>query len=205
MADKADSGASRRDILKVGALGLGTVGGATLFPGIAAAADPPIPVDASYDYFLKLDGIPGDSTVQQYAKQIEVLGWAWGITNSSVPAAGGAAGTGKAKRIDFTFAAFSSIASPPIFLAVATGKHLNFAILSVVRRGDSPFEAFRIRFDNVILTSYEQSSGDTDGRPIDVVKLDYGKVTYTARTQAPTGGIGETVTTSFNFITNTAG
>jgi hypothetical protein len=172
---------------------------------MAAAADPPIPVDSNDSYFLRLDGIPGDSTVNDYVNQIEGAGWMWGVSTSAAPTAGaGGGGAGKSKPIDFTFAAFSSIASPPIFLAVAQGKHLRFAILAVVRPGDSssrPSGCARQRDPHVVRTVQLRHRRP----PRRCRQVDYAKVTYIANIQNVDGGIGDTVTTSFNFITNKAG
>ena len=62
-----------------------------------------------------------------------------------------------------------------------------------------------LRFDDVQLTGYDVTPSATDGFPLDVVSLAFTSVTYTVTTQNSNGGIGDTVSSSFDYRTNTAG
>ncbi len=98
-----------------------------------------------------------------------------------------------------------SSASPPLMLACATGRHISFAILTVLQPAEGRRKVMTLRFDNTILTRYQQSSGDTDGNPVDVVNLEYAKVTYSFFPQRPDGSTGTPVVATFNFVTQTPG
>ena len=191
-----DTSTSRRALLS-GALGIG--GLAALSPaGPAAAA--PIPADPSSGYYLKLDGIPGESTSTGHAGEIDLLTWSFGVTSAGSPlAAGGGGGAGKSKPSDFVFVARTSKASPKLFQTACTGKHLKSAVLSVVRNGESGIEYLTVTLENVMVTSYQVAPGETDGYPLDVVHLAYSKIHYSYRPQNPDGSAGTPVTVGFDF------
>ena len=67
------------------------------------------------DYFLKLDGIEGESTDNKHAKEIDVEAWSWGEsqTGSGVPGGGGG-GAGKVSMQDFHFVIKHNSASPSL-------------------------------------------------------------------------------------------
>ena len=50
---------------------------------------------ATVDYFLKIDGIDGESTDNKHKNEIDVLSWSWGETQSGTMAGGGGGGAGK--------------------------------------------------------------------------------------------------------------
>src|SRR6266496_2578128 len=84
---------------------------------------------ALVDYFLKLDGIDGESTDRDHKDAIEILSFSWGVLQETDPAGGGGAG-GKAIVQDFHFTANFSKASPALFLTCATGRHIRQGVLT---------------------------------------------------------------------------
>ncbi len=200
----SDRQRSRRDVLKVGAIGLGTVGGAAFFPSIAAAAPGEaatalLPANPAFQYFLEMSGIAGDSVDKTYRGQIVVRAWSWGLSNSSIISGGGGGGGGKSTPMDFIYIAPVSVASPPTALAVATGRHHDHAVLTVVGPRSKPIKRMTVRMVDVLVSSYQQSSGDTDGFPLDVVNLTYSKLIYSVFPQKPDGSVGPPVVTTFDF------
>ena len=53
-------------------------------------------------WFLKIDGIPGESTDVNHKDEIDVLSWSWGVTQTG-GSGGGGGGAGKAAFQDFHF------------------------------------------------------------------------------------------------------
>ena len=54
---------------------------------------------AAVDYFLKIDGIDGESMDSTFAKNIDVQSWSWGETNSGSMSSGtGGGGVGKVQH-----------------------------------------------------------------------------------------------------------
>ena len=89
-------------------------------------------------WFLKIDGIDGDSTSVQHKGEIDVQSWSWGVTQTgSSGGGGGGGGAGRAVFQDFHFVSRISKASPALFLACATGQHHKDATLTGERAGSA--------------------------------------------------------------------
>jgi len=193
--------ASRRTLL-AGTLGGSALGGLVL--GSAESAEAvSVPTDPTNDFFLDIDGIPGDSVEATFPKTIEVLDWSWGVTTAISPTNTGS-GAGKSKPQPFRFVAHTSSASPKLFLACAKGTHIKTATLSARRAGVGAPVYLTIKLQNLFVTSYQVAPAPTDAAPIDVAQLEYGGVTITYTKQNDAGGIGTKVTAGFDFIKNLA-
>ena len=73
-------------------------------------------------YFLKLQGVEGESQDARHRDEIEVEAWTWGETNRS--ARGERRGAGRVTMGDLRFTARTGRASPKLFLACAAGQHI---------------------------------------------------------------------------------
>jgi type VI secretion system secreted protein Hcp len=143
------------------------------------------------DYFLKLDGIEGESTDNKHAKEIDVEAWSWGEsqTGSSVPGGGGG-GAGKVSMQDFSFVMRFNKASPKLMLACATGKHIKSARLAVRRAGQGQQDYLTFTFLDVLVSSYQTGGAEASGlTPVDQVSLRYAKVEVEYKTQKPDGSL----------------
>lgn len=192
---------SRRTLL-AGTLGGSALGGLVLASPEAVEAVT-VPASPTSDFFLQIDGIPGDSQDKTFPKSIQVLDWSWGASTAISPTNTGS-GAGKSKPQAFTFVAATSSASPKLFLACAKGTHIKSATLSARRSGEVPFVYLTVKLENVFVTSYQAAPNPSDALPFDVVHLEYGTVTITYIKQNDAGGIGTKVTAGFDFIRNVA-
>jgi type VI secretion system secreted protein Hcp len=136
-------------------------------------------------WFLKVDGIEGESTDVAHKGEIDVLSWSWGVANTGP---GGGAGTaGKATFQDFAFVARISKASPQLFLSCATGTHHKSASLSGRRQaGKSKDDFLKYKLTDVQVTSVQHGGGDADP-PIEQFSLSYGRfeISFTPQTGPP--------------------
>jgi type VI secretion system secreted protein Hcp len=127
-------------------------------------------------WFLKIDGIEGESTDDAHTGEIDVLSWSWGVsqTGKSTGTGTGAA-SGKAQFQDFHFVARISRASPVLFMSCATGTHHKSATLSGTRAGAKLKSDFlKYKLTDVRVTSLQQ--GDVEGGPpAEQFSLSYGK------------------------------
>ena len=57
---------------------------------------------AQVDYYLKIDGVDGESTDKDHKGEIELVSWSWRHQRRLV-ASGGGGGTGKVQLHDFDF------------------------------------------------------------------------------------------------------
>ena len=132
------------------------------------------------DYFLKVDGIPGESADAKHKDEIDVLAFSWGVSQTGTAATGGGGASGKAVFDDLIVVARTSMASPQLWLACANGKHIKSAILTCRRRGKAVVEFLTIELTDVVIASYEVDGSEEDP-PLDQLSLSYGKIetTYT--------------------------
>src|SRR5690349_6263455 len=87
-------------------------------------------------WFLKIDGIEGESLDKVHKGEIDVESWSWGVLNEGSHGSGGGGVAGRASFDDFHFLARISKASPQLFLSCATGAHHKTATLTGRRAGD---------------------------------------------------------------------
>ena len=127
------------------------------------------------DSFLKIDGVKGESTDSKHAGELDVEAFSWGLTQTAAGGGGsGGGGAGRASFTDFSFVARSTTASPQLFLACASGKHLKEAVFTARRPGKAPVEFLKITFTDVLISSY-QESGSSEV-PQDAVSFNFSKI-----------------------------
>ena len=129
------------------------------------------------DYFLKLDGIEGESTDAQHKGELDVESFSWGETQSGSFGAGGGGGAGKVSMQDVHVVTRMSKASPKLFLACASGQHLKSAVLTGRRGGKEQAEFLKWTLNDVVVTSYQTAGGTDDGVvPMDSVSLGFSRL-----------------------------
>jgi type VI secretion system secreted protein Hcp len=139
------------------------------------------------DYFLKVDGIEGESTDAKHKGEIDVVAFSWGVGRAGGATTGSGGGEGKPVFDDLLVVARTSKASPHLWLACANATHIKTAILTARKAGKPPQEFLTIVLSDIVVTSYEVDGSD-DEPPLDQVSFSYGKVEtrYT-----PTGKAGK--------------
>lgn len=115
---------------------------------------------AAVDYFIKFDGVDGDSADVKHKGEIDVLSWSWGAENRGSSSGSGAGRAGKAQFQDFRFVMRTSKASPKILIGLAQGLSLKFAQLTGRLAGKTQLEFLKIKFDDVVLTGYQSAASD---------------------------------------------
>ena len=138
-------------------------------------------------YFLKIDGIQGESSDVKHVGEIEVESFGFGVTQPVVHGTGGGTLAAKSSFHDFHFVAHTSKASPKLFLACASGQHIASAVLTCRRAGRTRQEFLIVRLADVLVTSYEIQGDEEDPGPTDLVSLAYGKVQLEYRAQKADG------------------
>ena len=161
---------------------------------------------AAADYFLKLDGIPGESHDLKHKDEIDLESFSWGETNSAAPGHGAGAGAGKVAMQDFHFTARVNKSSPTLMLACATGKHIKEATLTVRKAGKEQQEYLIIKLRDVLITSYIVGGAEAgDSTPMDQVSFNFGTIQYEYKPQKPDGSLGGSVKVGFDVGKNKPG
>ena len=150
---------------------------ATFFLGIIAIPN----ADAAVDMFLKIDGIPGESTDSVHKGEIEVLAWSWGMSNSGSTHTGPGGSTGTVNIQDLSVTKFLDKSSPFIFLKCANGEHIPSAKLTVRKAGGekSGVEFFTLEMENMIFSSVSTGGSSGEDRLTENITLNFSKVTWT--------------------------
>ena len=160
---------------------------------------------AAFDYFLKIDGIPGESIDSKHKDEIEVLSWSWGETEPAVPSAGAGAGAGagKVQMTDLHVTATMSKASPQLLLACASGKHAKNAVLTGRRGGAASAEFLTFSLTDVLVSSYQTGGTETEV-PVDSISLNFAKIEVIHKQQSAKGGPGTTTRVGWDRKANKA-
>ena len=116
---------------------------------------------AAVDYFLKFDGIKGESTDVKHKDEIDVESWSWGETHAGAGPSGGGGGAGKVSMQDFQFVMGLNRASIGLMKACATGQHIKTATLSARKAGKGQQEYLTFKFHDVLVSSF-QTGGSED-------------------------------------------
>ncbi len=157
------------------------------------------------DFFLKIEGIDGESSDDKHKGSIDVLSWSWGESNTGSMAVGGGGGSGKVSMQDFSFAMNMNKSSPHLMEACATGKHIKKAVLTCRKAGGTQMEYLKITFDDLLISSYQTgSSGGDAGLPIDQCSFNFSKITQDYVPQKADGSPEGTVSKAYNLKTNKA-
>ena len=153
------------------------------------------------DYFLKIDGIPGESNDRRHKGEIVLESFSLGETNSGGSATGGS-GSGKVSFHDFHFTAKFTKASPKLMLACATGEHIPNVVMTGRKAGG--FEFLFIKMREVLVSSFQ--TGESGGTvPEDAVSLAFAKIEVDYKEQKATGSLGASTSFAWNLGENKAG
>lgn len=151
----------------------------------AACPQPPSvpPAGAASDYFLKIDGIEGESTDSRHPNEIVIGSFFWAINVSSLndcvqaPQAPVFSGISFVKQLDK--------ASPKLASAVTTGQRAPTAALTARRTGDQQ-EYLNITFSDVAVSGYSMSAIDATF-PQDTFILAFSRIRLEYVRQRPDG------------------
>jgi type VI secretion system secreted protein Hcp len=144
---------------------------------------------AQVDYFIKFDGIKGESTDAKHKDEVDVESWSWGETHVAGPGGGGAGG-GKVSMQDFHFVMRLNRASIGLMKACATGQHIKGATLSARKAGKEQQEYLVLKFDDVLISSYQTGGAEGgDIVPTDQVSFNFAKIAVEYRPQKADGSL----------------
>jgi type VI secretion system secreted protein Hcp len=158
---------------------------------------------AMTDYFLKIDGIAGESTDEKHANEIDLLSFSWGASQQGTSHMGGGMGAGKVSFQDFHFTMKVGKASPLLFLSCSSGKHIPSALLTVREAGGKQQEYLKVKFTDLLISSYTSGgSGGVDIKPVDSVSFNFSKIEWDYKPQDKAGNLGGAVTAGWDLKKN---
>jgi type VI secretion system secreted protein Hcp len=154
----------------------------------------------SFDAFLKIDEVEGESQDAKHKNEIDVLSYSWGVTQAG-GRAGGGGGAGKATFQDFHFVTRLTKASPKLFLACASGQHFKKAVLTVRKAGGEQQDYYTIVLSDPLVTEFNEggeASGEESG-PLNQVSLNFAKIELAYKEQKADGSQGGSTVASWDL------
>jgi type VI secretion system secreted protein Hcp len=130
------------------------------------------------DYFLKLDGIQGESQDEKHKNEIQVLSWSWGAANVSSVAGTGGSGAGKVDMSDVSMMLNFDKSTPKFFKSVCAGSHIASGTLSAIKAGGNGKPYLKVDFKELFVTGLQMSAaGEVPAVSLsftyDEIKIDY--------------------------------
>jgi type VI secretion system secreted protein Hcp len=161
---------------------------------------------ALVDFFLKIDGIQGESQDKTHKGEIEIESFSWGANQAGTAAYGGGMSAGRVQMQDFHFVMRVNKASPKLMLACANGSHIKNAILTCRKAGKEQQEYLKVTFTDLLVSSYQtQGTGAANVIPMDQISLNFTKVEIEYKEQKPDGTLGGAIKAFYDMKQQVSG
>ena len=154
-----------------------------------------------HDFFLKIDGIPGESHDAKHKDEIQVHGFSFSEFQHGSMHQGGGGGSGKVNMQDFHLCLHVNKASPRLWAACACGQHIKKVIFTARKAGKDQHDYLTITFSDVIISSYHlaDANGKHEAGPQESISLNFAKMEYQYKEQKADGTLGAPVRTAFDL------
>ncbi len=160
---------------------------------------------AAVDYFLKIDGIQGESPDKTHKNEIQIESFSWGATQSGTASHGSGMGAGRVQLQDFHFVMLVNKASPKLMLTCATGEHIKNAILTCRKAGKEQQEYLKITFTDLLVSSYQTGGSAGDVIPMDQISLNFTKIEFEYKEQKSDGSLGGAIKAFYDMKQQVSG
>lgn len=145
----------------------------------------------AFDMFLKIDGVPGESTDDTHEEWIEVLSFSHGVSQP----ASGSISSGEARTAercdhqDFSIVKTLDKSSPKLALFCSNSQHITEVILVLCRAEGDKSQYMEYKMTDVIISSVSVAgSAATEVLPIEEVTFNYVKIEWTYTEHDPVSG-----------------
>ncbi|HEY0894316.1 Hcp family type VI secretion system effector [Cellvibrio sp.] len=156
------------------------------------------------DFFIKIEGIAGESKDSNHSGQIDVLSWGYAVNQSSSANTGGGGGVGKAHFSELVFTHYIDKATPNLMKYCASGKHIPSIELSCCKVGDGQQEYMKVTLNDVLITHVRPTGDASSPRVMEEVGISYSKIKVEVKEQNSNGSLGAAVTGAWDVKQNKA-
>jgi len=159
------------------------------------------------DCFLKIDGIPGESTDDKHKDWIEVMSYSSGVAQMAAGdrSTGGGAASGRCSHQDISIVREMDKATPTINLYCCQGKHIPKVVIELCRAAGNKEKYMEYKMEDVLISSVSVGGGG-GGLPTESVTFNYGKLTWNyIQTDHKTGEAKGNVEKYWSLIDNKGG
>ncbi len=146
----------------------------------------------AFDAFLKIDGIPGESTDDKHKDWIEIKSYNHGMTQpqSATASSVGGGTTERCEHHDFSIVKLMDKASPKLYEFCSKGAHIKDVTLELCRAGGDKLKYLEVKMEQVIVSHVAPSGSSGEGFPAESVSFNYGKIKWTYTQQKRADGTG---------------
>jgi type VI secretion system secreted protein Hcp len=156
--------------------------------------------DQGVDYFLKLDGAPGESQHVSHSNEIRVLSWSWGGYSESTVGRTQGSGAGKVTMEPITIVAELDSAYTKLAGFLTQGKHIASGQLSAVKHGSNNQDYITIKLTELFIAAMNVSaSGQV---PVVNLTLTYRSISTQYKMQNQQGNLTTAGTHTYDASTN---
>ncbi len=151
------------------------------------------------EYFLKLDGLPGESLSSKHPNEIELESWSWGASNPTTVSGSGLS-AGKVSMSDLSITKPVDKCSAKLLDMVCSGKHIASAILTCSKStGDkNPADYITIKMEEVYISSMQSSGSRGSDIGYESLSLAFAKVEYDYKFQDKDGTLKSAGTAKYD-------
>jgi len=161
----------------------------------------------AFDAFLKIDGIPGESKDSNHKDWIEIVSYSHGVSqpSSATASSSGGASTERVSFGRFNITKLIDKATPLIFEACCTGRHIKEVTLEVCRAGGEKQKYLEIKMEQVLIAEHTHAGNEDASSefPAERVAFVPGRfnITYSQQNRED-GTLAGNVSAGWDCITN---
>lgn len=148
---------------------------------------------AAVDYFLKIDGIEGDSHDDKHKAEIDVISFSWNVTHHD----------GRPRVTDFKIVKAVDRASPLLVQSAVRCTRVPSALFVARRAGRSQAEFLKLTLSEVSITSVSPNSGTDE--PLETVTLGFESAELRVAAEKADGTLGAYVTGTVDPVAKCGG
>ncbi len=152
------------------------------------------------DFFLKLDAIDGESVAEGHTKEIAIMSFSWGASQTTSVAGTGGSGAGKANLADLSIMKTYDAASAPMYKSLLLGTHIKTGVLTAAKSGAGGKAFLKISLTELFVTSI-QISGSSEV-PMESVSFSYNTIKTEYFQQSEDGTVAAKAPVSFDLKAN---
>jgi type VI secretion system secreted protein Hcp len=153
------------------------------------------------DFFLKLDGINGESADDKHKNEITVMSFSWGASQVTSVSGSGGSGAGKADLSDLSIMKNYDSASPSLYKSLLKGEHIKTGVLTAIKSGADGKPFIQISLKELFVTSI-QISGSSE-IPMESVSFSYNEIKTEYFMQNEQGNLEAKGSVTYNLKGNT--
>ena len=154
------------------------------------------------DMFLKLEGVDGESKDDSHKKEIDVLAWSWGASQSGTGHVGGGSGAGKVSVQDLSVTKYVDSSSHLLLLDCCNGQHIKKGTLVVRKAGATPLEYIKLTMEDIIVSGIHSGGSGGEDRLTETITLNFSKFKYEYTPQKSDGSGDGTKETGWDIAAN---